>query len=145
MNAPQETMFFSREQRVEHQIQTLLYERALVLPLTYDQRRVLEVLQHHRGHARAIKGRELAARCGMSEREIKAAIRALIVEHRLLVASSKSSSEGGYYIVTSDEEQRQAASSVAKQIQAEAMRHRILSSPRETAELLGQLRIDVQQ
>ncbi len=144
MSNEQQSMFFSREQRVEHRIEQLLGGRTTP-QLGDDETRLLRVLQYHKGHARAIKIHDLAKRTGLGERDIKAGVRALVVDHQLPVASSKSSTDGGYYLITTDDEQRQAASSVAKQIHAEALRHRVLTSPHETAELLGQLTIEVQQ
>lgn len=106
---------------------------------------VLRAIRYHRGAANPIGIRELQARLGISEREIKQIVRTLRVDFRLPIGSSKSATAGGYFVIASIEDQEIAAQGPLAQIRAEAEVLRAITSPERTRELLGQIQLEVQQ
>jgi hypothetical protein len=107
------------------------------------QRQVLHVLLFHQGAQRAISLHDLMVKLHRvckpipTEREIKDAIRSLVVDFKVRVGSSRSR-PFGYFLVTTPQEARDAAHPFISEIRELARRIRVLLDPHDLGELEGQ-------
>jgi hypothetical protein len=128
----------------------VLYSGAGPWPLTDIQREVLRAMLFHSGAARAIPLRDLIAKLARagssitskpliaSERDVKDAVRSLVVDFKVRIGSSRSQ-PWGYYLITSVEEAREAAHPFIEEIKKLAQRVRVLLDPHDLAEFEHQL------
>jgi hypothetical protein len=116
-------------------------------PVTELQREVLRVLLFHQGALNAICLRDLMGKLDHvltpipTEREIKDAVRGLVVDFKVRIGASRSR-PAGYFLITSSEEARDSALPYISEIRQLARRVRVLLDPHDLAELAGQLRLD---
>ncbi len=116
-------------------------------PLTELQRELLHILVFYLGAQRAIQLRELMAKVQgkvkplPTEREIKDAIRSLVVDFKVRIGASRQK-PAGYFLITNSQEARESAQTYIAEIKKLAQRVRVLLDPHELAELAGQLRLD---
>ena len=111
--------------------------------LSSDEQAVLDVLQRHRGRARAIGLDVLAACAGIAERNVQHAVASLIEQHGQPIGSATAQPAGYYLIENADE----LAESLGQ------LTHRIVSLARRIAALkqsttpivLNQLALEIEQ
>lgn len=128
----------SAEQRARH----LLYGQPQPVPqLTAAQRAVLIRLVRHIGHKSPIERRVLEGTAQLSEREVKAAIRDLVILHSVPIGASRGK-DHGYFLVDSAEDVEIAISPLESEIRELARRVRILGGKERLAELCGQLPLE---
>ena len=123
-------------------------------PLTPLQRALLRILLFRVGARKAITLRDLIARLEQiadaqsagsphgpmaSEREIKDAIRSLVIDFKVRVGATRSRQHPGYYLITSAEEPRDTARPYVQEIKNLAQRVRVILDPHDLAEFEGQL------
>jgi hypothetical protein len=112
-------------------------------PATDLQRELLRILLYHSGAQRAISLRDLMVKLDRvikpvpTEREIKDAIRSLVVDFKVRIGASRSK-PFGYFFVTTPQEARDAAHLYISEIRELARRVRVLLDPHDVAELEGQ-------
>jgi hypothetical protein len=122
----------------------VLYSGAGPWPLADLQREVLRAMLFHPGAARAIPLRDPLAKVARSlkdapaERDVKDAVRSLVVDFKVRIGSSRSQ-PWGYYLITSVEEARDAAHPFIEEIKKLAQRVRVLLDPHDLAEFENQL------
>lgn len=110
---------------------------------TMLQHRVLHILLIHQGAQRAICLRDLMGKLDRvitplpTEREIKDAVRGLVVDFKVRIGASRSQPYG-YYLITSTTEARDSARPYIQEIRELAARVRVLLDPHDMAELAGQ-------
>jgi len=68
-----------------------------------ESKRVLSILERHRGQRQAVTSRSMSRALGMSTRKVRAVIAGL-VEAGTLIGASVEGVKGGYYMITSLEE-----------------------------------------
>lgn len=126
----------------EQRAKMLLYGQPQpVPPLTREQRELLRRLVFHVGHRSPITRRTLEERAGLNEREVKAAIRDLVIVHQLPIGASRGK-DHGYFLVDSPEDVEIAISPLEGEIRELARRVRILGGKERLAELCGQLPLE---
>jgi hypothetical protein len=107
------------------------------------QRELLRILLYHSGAQRAISLRDLIVKLNRlitpipTEREIKDAIRSLVVDFKVRIGASRSK-PFGYFFVTTPQEARDAAHLYISEIRELARRVRVLLDPHDLGELAGQ-------
>jgi hypothetical protein len=112
-------------------------------PATDLQRELLRILLYHSGAQRAISLHDLIVKLSRlmtplpTEREIKDAIRSLVVDFKVRIGASRSK-PFGYFFVTTPQEARDAAHLYISEIRELARRVRVLLDPHDLAELQGQ-------
>jgi len=112
-------------------------------PATDLQRELLRILLYHSGAQRAISLHALMVKLDRvikpipTEREIKDAIRSLVVDFKVRIGASRSK-PFGYFFVTTPQEARDAAHLYISEIRELARRVRVLLDPHDLAELQGQ-------
>jgi hypothetical protein len=112
-------------------------------PATDLQRELLRILLYHSGAQRAISLGALIVKLSRviktvpTEREIKDAIRSLVVDFKVRIGASRSK-PFGYFFVTTPQEARDAAHLYISEIRELARRVRVLLDPHDLSELEGQ-------
>jgi hypothetical protein len=119
-------------------------------PATDLQRELLRILLYHSGAQRAVSLRDLIVKLERvsnssvnllkpvpTEREIKDAIRSLVVDFKVRIGASRSK-PFGYFFVTTPQEARDAAHLYISEIRELARRVRVLLDPHDLSELEGQ-------
>jgi hypothetical protein len=112
-------------------------------PATDLQRELLHILLYHQGAQRAISLHDLMVKLERivkntpTEREIKEAVRSLVVDFKVRIGSSRSK-PFGYFFVTTPQEARDAAHLYISEIRELARRVRVLLDPHDLGELEGQ-------
>jgi hypothetical protein len=112
-------------------------------PATDLQRELLRILLYHSGAQRAISLHALMVKLERvvkpvpTEREIKDAIRSLVVDFKVRIGASRSK-PFGYFFVTTPQEARDAAHLYISEIRELARRVRVLLDPHDLSELEGQ-------
>ncbi len=112
-------------------------------PPTEIQRELLRILLFHLGAQRAVSLRDLVGKLHHAnyplpdEREIKDAIRGLVVDFKVRVGASRSK-PFGYFLITTTQEARDTARPYINEIRELAARVRVLLDPHDLAELAGQ-------
>lgn len=114
------------------------------LSMENAEKAVLARIRYHRGAANPITIRELQAKTGFGEREIKAIVRKLRLSFRLPIGSSKHAGVGGYFLILSDDDLRVFLTGPLQQVRAELEVVRAVGGARAARELLGQLSLEVQ-
>lgn len=108
------------------------------LDLADDERRVLDVLEGHRGRERAIVSADLARRAGVSERRLRSVLRHLVIAHRVAVGSA-TGEPAGYYLITSETERRAVRDSLFRRALRVLQRSRAYDRDGVADVLTGQL------
>jgi hypothetical protein len=112
-------------------------------PATDLQRELLRILLYHQGAQLAISLHDLMVKLERivkntpTEREIKEAVRSLVVDFKVRIGSSRSK-PFGYFFVTTPQEARDAAHIFISEIRELARRVRVLLDPHDLGELEGQ-------
>jgi hypothetical protein len=107
------------------------------------QRQLLHILLYHLGAQQAIPLHALMVKLDRvlkpapSEREIKDAMRSLVVDFRVRIGASRSK-PNGYFLITTTEEARDAAHLYISEIIHLAQRVRVLLDPHHLGDLAGQ-------
>jgi hypothetical protein len=109
--------------------------------LTGLQRVVLGRLLNRLGAHNAMPLRELLLITGSDAREIKDAIRSLVVDFKVRVGASRGDTPG-YYLITSSDEARTTVQPYISEIRQLVRRIRVLLDPHDMAELAGQLLLE---
>jgi hypothetical protein len=114
------------------------------------QRHLLRVLIFHIGLHWAVPVRSLmitlrnAMKRNPTEREIKDAVRSLVVDFKLRIGASRSDPPG-YYLISNADEAKAAAQPYISEIRNLVRRVRVLLDPHQLAELAGQLSFEHDQ
>jgi hypothetical protein len=132
------------ESEIRQQINDLLYFGKAPFPLTKDQRNLLTVMRFHFGRQSAIPLNELCVRTGLQEREAKNLMRSLVVDYGVRIGAARQQPYG-YYLVTTAEEAKEAAQVYESEIRELARRVRVLRGTHFVAELLGQIRLQMEE
>ena len=90
------------------------------------ERRILEILQAHKGKDKAITATELQLRVMASTRTIRAVIATLVTEHRVPVASTVHPPYG-FYLITNAEEAKECLAQYWSRVEEMAKRAKILA------------------
>ncbi len=112
--------------------------------LTGLQRTILQRLVHRLGQSQAMPLKDLQLITGESDRNIKEAIRGLVVDFRVRIGASRGE-VNGYYLITSREEALATAQPYISEVRQLVRRIRVLLDPHDLAELAGQLRLDADE
>lgn len=115
-------------------------------PLSQDQRRLLERLNHHYGEAKAINLRELTQRLQTSPRGVKQLVAELRNEpYCIPICASRNSEHGGYFLAHTHDERRHAAEVLIRQAQAMVRSASTLLEPNELEQSLKRMLTLVQE
>lgn len=131
-----------RAQALDQKIVDLLYGKGTSIfgdPLSFGQRGVLKALRYHTSSDNTITIRELRAKAGGNERDVKDSIRALRLNFGLPIGANRSGENGGYYFILSQKDMQIFLSQYLQQIRAELEVVRAVGGESATRELLGQL------
>lgn len=131
------------EQNIEQQIIATLNGELVRRKLDPRERAMLGLLRHCKGPKSAIPISELAPKLRASERTVKATAKALIEDFNLPIGASRQEPYGYYLCVTADDIE-QAARPIRNEILSLAKRYKALRGGARLIELLGQLRLDVE-
>lgn len=99
---------------------------------------VAGLIWQHQGRENPLPLAKLSEVTGRSERDVKAVVEQLVVTHRLRIGARRQM-PWGYFVIVDAEDLRVACEPYESQIFAMWRRLRILRSPMEMKELLGQL------
>ncbi len=139
-------LFTTFSQRVLIRLEDVLANRECPWPIGEDERNLLNLLKAHRGRDRAIPLGYACERLKVTPRQIKELVQNLRLNYRVQICASRDGSTGGYFLATSAQEV--AESTTQMWHQAVAMLrvvHALRGSEYEIAEMLGQLRIDLEK
>lgn len=133
-----------REAQLNALLKSILQDGGGPWPIPDDERRLLEILRHHRGAASAIQGRELAARLKTNERSIKALMKNLAESFEVPIGASRVP-PFGYYLILTAEELENTSANYKNEIRSLARRVRVLEGPHAAAEYCGQLSLEMEK
>jgi hypothetical protein len=133
-----------REAQLNALLKSVLQDGGGPWPIADDERRLLEILRHHRGAARAIKGGELASRLKTSERNIKALVQNLAIPFAVPIGSSRVP-PFGYYLILTAEELYNTTNNYKSEMRMLGRRIRVLEGPHAAAEYCGQLSLEMEK
>jgi len=94
--------------------------------MEYLERRILEILQDHKGKKKAIRVDDLQVMVGTSTRKIRATIATLVTEDRVPIASTVHPPYG-FYIITNAEEAKECLAQYWSRVEEVAKRAKILA------------------
>lgn len=114
-------------------------------PLNERQARLLEILRWRQGRAHAIGIAELMPRLKCGAREIKEAVRELVVTFRLPIVASRDAEGGGYFFATTAEERMTGSSDYLKEAAKLIQRALIIRSDQDVKVLLGQIELELKE
>lgn len=134
------TALLTAEQRAQELLRDHVLGR-LRIPLTREELAILRKLVYHVGHRNAIPRRDLELSAGVSERQVKAVVRNLIVTHRLPIGASRAK-DNGYFLIATAEDLDIASKALISEGREIFRRLRVLHGPERVAELLGQLPLE---
>jgi hypothetical protein len=132
----------------DQHVRNVLVGRSGPWQATDLQRETLRILLYHPGAQRAITLHALMVKLDRvckpipTEREIKDAVRSLVVDFKVRIGASRSK-PSGYFLITTAEEARDAAHPYISEIRQLALRVRVLLDPHDLAELQGQRWIEL--
>ncbi len=90
------------------------------------ERRILEILQHHRGRDQAITVSDLQRLVPISTRKIRATIATLVTERRVPIASTVHPPYG-FFLITTAEEAKECLAQYWSRVEEVAKRAKILA------------------
>jgi hypothetical protein len=112
--------------------------------LSPEERGVLRCIRFHRDSSRPITIREIAALTHLSERRIKAAVRALRLSFSVPIGAAKSGPEGGgYFLMLNPRDLAIFLASQTQQVIAEVALLKEFGGSQAALELLGQLQLEM--
>lgn len=129
----------------EQHVRNVLLGRSGPWQPTRLQAELLRILLYHQGAQRAISLHALMVkldRLCTSEREIKDAMRSLVVHFKVRVGASRSK-PFGYFLITSVEEALSTAHTYISELREIALRVRVLLDPHNLGDLAGQKWIEL--
>jgi hypothetical protein len=100
-----------------------------------------QMIWKHKGHANPLSISKIQTVTGYSERDIKKIVEQLVVKHKLKIGGNRQE-PWGYFIAESAEDLAKACEPFENQILAMWRRLRVLKSPQELREMLGQLKLE---
>jgi hypothetical protein len=112
-------------------------------PLTDEQRHVLERLRWAKGAANAISIRELSERTKLGEREIKDAVRSLVIDFDLAIGGRRQEPYG-YFLILTAEELEDSLRPLGHEIRALLLRYKKLGNKHRLLQLLGQIKAELE-
>jgi hypothetical protein len=137
----------TRVRRIDDEILRLLMGKPggpLQIPLSDEEKMVLENIRYHRGLTNAVNIGEIHAHTKLNVRTIKAAVRTLRLNFRVPIGSCKHATEGGYYIMIDAGDRATWIKDITDQIRAEAAVLRAAADDQAALEMLGQLRMEIE-
>jgi 1,4-dihydroxy-2-naphthoyl-CoA synthase len=148
-----ETLLFPESEqttaeRIDSNLLMLLTGNAggpLGMTLSSDEKTVLHMLRYRRGLKNALSIRDLQQKTRLVPRSIKDIVRGLRMNFALPIGSSKSSLGGGYYIMITREDVSAWGNDLFSQVKAEVAAFRAAAGAQATAELVGQLSLEVRK
>lgn len=135
--------FADREAEVLTQIGNLLLGKG-PWPLTPEQKTLLYAMEFHIGRAKAVQLARLCELTRLKDREVKNLMRSLVVDFKVRIGAARTEPYGYYLIVTADEA-KEAAQVYESEIIELAKRVRVLRGREFVAELLGQIRMKLDE
>jgi hypothetical protein len=94
--------------------------------MEYLERRILEILQAHKGKDKAIRADDLQRMVAASTRKIRAVIATLVTERRVPIASTVHPPYG-FYLITNAEEAKECLAQYWSRVEEVAKRAKILA------------------
>ena len=94
--------------------------------MEYLERRILEILQDHKGKKKAIRVDDLQVMVGTSTRKIRAVIATLVTEDHIPIASTVHPPYG-FYLITTAEEAKECLAQYWSRVEEVARRAKILA------------------
>ena len=94
--------------------------------MEYLERRILEILQDHKGKQKAIRVDDLQVMVGASTRKIRAVIATLVTDDRIPIASTVHPPYG-FYLITNAEEAKECLAQYWSRVEEMAKRAKILA------------------
>jgi biotin operon repressor len=104
---------------------------------------LLELLRPHKGRALARPISAIAERLGMSEREVKGAVKSLVEDFGLPIGASRQEPYG-YFLIVSADDLEFTLRPLANEVISIARRMRKLGGSALVKEMLGQLRVEME-
>lgn len=135
--------FADHEAELLQQIGNLLLGKG-PWPLTRDQKNLLYAMKFHCGRAKAVQLARLCELTRLKEREVKNLMRSLVVDFKVRIGAARTEPYG-YYLITTAEEAKEAAQVYESEIIELAKRVRVLRGREFVAELLGQIRMQMDE
>ena len=114
------------------------------LGLSDEERRVLGVLERHRGRDAAISAPQFAAAAGIPERRLRDVLRHLVIAHQVPMGSSPGT-PAGYYLIVSDDERIRTRESLFGRALRILQRARAYDRSGYASRLCGQMEIELQE
>jgi hypothetical protein len=112
-------------------------------PLTLEEIRAKEILEHHRGRANALQVRHFAQLVGVDERRAQILVKHLVEDHGVLIGSAVTR-PFGYYIPETPEEVRAVTAQLYHRIASLAVRIARIKRI-SVEEVYGQMRLDTKE
>ena len=139
-------LFTTFADRVTDRVDEVLSNRDCKWPISEDQRDLLRLLKGYRGRDRAIALGYVCERLKLTPRIVKDLVQDLRVNFHVQICASRDANAGGYYLATCEAEILESISQMWHQAITMLRVCRAMRGPQhELAELLGQLRIDLER
>lgn len=113
-------------------------------PPTPEEKHLLEILLAHRGAAHPIQIKELVARLGLPEREIKSLKKSLVENFGVAIGGSRVPPYG-YFLISTAEELEQALRPQINEIRSLARHVRLLAGHRRLEDVFGQIALELEK
>jgi hypothetical protein len=117
----------------------------LNIALEDAEKHVLDCLRFRRGIKNAMPIREIQERAKLEPRTIKQAVRTLRLNFHMPIASWKYAERGGYFLIVDEADRAAWVKDVLDQVRAELLVLRAAAGAQAGLELLGQLRIEIEE
>lgn len=108
-----------------------------------DRRRarvVLAIVREHRGRASAIDMHAIAARTGITTREIQSIVKTLVEEHHLPIGTA-TSRPFGYFWIATNEERKEVRDHFVRRALSNLQHAKAFDDQKLVAEFIGQMEI----
>ncbi|MFC6645481.1 hypothetical protein ACFQBQ_07750 [Granulicella cerasi] len=133
---------FAFSEHILDRVEDIFAGREVARPLTDEEGYVLVVLRLHVGKANSIARADLCEQTGIADRTVRAIVSDLRLQFALPIGSNREN--GGYYLPETLAEVSELTEPMVRQALSLLRSVRSLRGRSATAELLGQVRIELQ-
>ncbi len=140
------TLFETFADRARRRLEAVLCNEDCPWPITREQRQVLEWMSYHQGRERVMPLGEIAERLRTTPRTVKELVQDLRLHFSVPICASRDANAGGYFLAgTLSEVEESIAPMWNQAITMLRVCRAMRGSDHTVAELLGQVRMDLER
>jgi hypothetical protein len=146
MNASEQLVFAecqTFDAEIDRQFELLIHQGKGPFPLCLEQKAILRILNRHRGQERALPLEQLCVETDLPRRRVEGYIASLVSDFLVRIGASRGKNHG-YYLIRTAEELEKTSRIYENEIRSMARRVRVLKGKQFVAELLGQMKLELE-